>query len=143
MSALTGIVLLSSVVFLIDLGMPFHGFVQVDVSIFERIRKSISMVLAGVNDREQTTLWCGSIPREFVAGDLDKAAAKMRQVILPTAPGVSNEGPSSRVLVPLPAVSWPWVSAWGSLEPPRRDGGNARKTGKKRGRNGRDTVSKV
>ena len=83
MSALTGIVLLSSVVFLIDLGMPFHGFVQVDVSIFERIRKSISMVLAGVNDREQTTLWCGSIPREFVAGDLDQAAAKMRQLFEP------------------------------------------------------------
>ena len=44
------------------------------------------------------------------------------QVILPPAPGVSNEGPRSRVLVPLPAVSWPWVPAWGSLEPPRRDG---------------------
>ena len=29
------------------------------------------------------------------------------QVILPTAPAVSNEGPRSRVLVPLPAVSWP------------------------------------
>ena len=54
-----------------------------DVSIFERIRKSISMVLAGVNDREQTTLWCGGIPREFVAGDLDKAAAKMRQLFEP------------------------------------------------------------
>ena len=33
MSALTGIVLLSSVVFLIDLGMPFHGFVQVTIAI--------------------------------------------------------------------------------------------------------------
>ena len=33
-------------------------------------------------------------------------------------------------MVPLPAVSWPWVSAWGSLEPPRRDGENAQKTGK-------------
>ena len=41
------------------------------------------MVLAGVNDREQTTLWCGGIPREFVAGDLDKAAAKMRQLFEP------------------------------------------------------------
>ena len=88
------------------------------------------MVLAGVNDREQTTLWCGGIPREFVAGDLDKAAAKMRQVILPTAPGVSNEGGSSRVLVPLPAVSRPWVLAWGLLEPSRRGGQNAQKTGK-------------
>ena len=62
------------------------------------------------------------------------------QVILPTAPGTSNEGGSSPLLVPLPAVSWPWGPAWGSLEPPRRDGGNAQKTGKNGGRNGRDTV---
>ena len=60
-----------------------------------------------------------------------------RQVILTPAPGVSNEGPRSRVLVPLPAVSWPWVPAWGSLEPPRRDGENAQK---RRGKNGRDTA---
>ena len=52
------------------------------------------------------------------------------QVILPTAPGVSNEGGSSPLLVPLPAVSWPWVPAWGSLEPSRRGGENAQKTGK-------------
>ena len=30
----------------------------------------------------------------------------------------------------LAAVSWPWVLAWGSLEPPRRDGENAQKTRK-------------
>ena len=58
------------------------------------------------------------------------------QVILPPAPGVSNEGPRSRVLVPLPAVSWPWVPAWGSLEPPRQDGENAQKTGKNGGKMG-------
>ena len=29
----------------------------------------------------------------------------------------------------LPAVSSPWVPAWGSLGPPRRDGENAHKTG--------------
>ena len=52
------------------------------------------------------------------------------QLILWLAPGVSNEGGSSPLLVPLPAVSWPWVSAWGSLEPPRRDGENAQKTRK-------------
>ena len=52
------------------------------------------------------------------------------QLILPTAPGTSNEGGSSPLLVPLPAVSWPWVPAWGSLEPPRRDGENAQKTRK-------------
>ena len=44
---------------------------------------------------------------------------QLLQVILPTAPGTSNEGGSSPLLVPLPAVSWPWVPAWGSLEPPR------------------------
>ena len=52
------------------------------------------------------------------------------QVSLPTAPGVSNEGGSSELLVPLPAVSWPWVPALGSLEPPRRGGENAQKTRK-------------
>ena len=51
------------------------------------------------------------------------------QVILPPAPGMSNEGGSSPLLVPLPAVSWLWVPACGSLEPPRRGGGNAQKTG--------------
>ena len=40
------------------------------------------------------------------------------QVILPPAPAVSNEGRSSELLVPLPAVSWPWVAACGSLERP-------------------------
>ena len=44
--------------------------------------------------------------------------------------GESNEGGSSPLLVPLPAVSWPRVPAWGSLEPPRRDGENAQKTRK-------------
>ena len=52
-------------------------------------------------------------------------AVRYTQVILATASGVSNE-----VLVPLPAVSWPWVPAWGLLEPPRRDGENAQKTRK-------------
>ena len=50
------------------------------------------------------------------------------QLILWLAPGVSNEGGSSPLLVPLPAVSWPWIPAWVSLEPPR-DGENAQKTG--------------
>ena len=52
------------------------------------------------------------------------------QVILPPAPGVSNEGGSSPLLALLPTVSWAWVPAWGSLEPPRRDGENAQKTRK-------------
>ena len=36
----------------------------------------------------------------------------------------------------LPAVSWPWAPACGSLEPPRRDGENAQKTGKNGGKMG-------
>ena len=52
-----------------------------------------------------------------------------QQVILPTAPGVSNEGRSSPLLALAPTVSWPWVPACGSLEPSRRDGENAQKTG--------------
>ena len=42
-------------------------------------------------------------------------------------PGVS---PLKRCLGALDTVSWPWVPAWGSLEPSRRDGENAQKTGK-------------
>ena len=61
----------------------------------------------------------------------------MQKVILPPAPGVSNEGRSSPLLTPLPALSWPWVPAWGSLEPPRTDGENAQKTGKTRGKMGK------
>ena len=52
------------------------------------------------------------------------------QLILWLAPGVSNEGGSSPLFVPVPAVSWAWVPAWGSLEPSRQDGENAQKTGK-------------
>ena len=46
----------------------------------------------------------------------------------------------SRLLPILLPRCWPWVPAWGSLDPPRRDGENAQKTGKKRGKNGRDTA---
>ena len=62
-------------------------------------------------------------------GDSEEESEDDDKVILPTASGVSNEGGSSPLLVPLPAVSWPWVPAWGPLEPPRRDGENAQKTG--------------
>ena len=37
--------------------------------------------------------------------------------------------PPKRCLGALDTVSWPWAPAWGSLEPPRRDGENAQKTG--------------
>ena len=36
----------------------------------------------------------------------------------------------------LSSVSWPWVPAWGSLEPPCRDGENAQKMGKNGGKLG-------
>ena len=39
-------------------------------------------------------------------------------------------GPAKRCLGALATVSWPWVPACGLLEPPRRDGENAQKTGK-------------
>ena len=39
-------------------------------------------------------------------------------------------------LGPGAAVSWPWVLAWGSLEPPRRGGENAQKTGENGGKMG-------
>jgi hypothetical protein len=71
-----------------------------------------------------------------VDAEQDELALFMHQVILPAAPGVSNEGGGSPLLVPLPAVSWPWGPAWGSLEPPRRDGENAQKTGKNGGKMG-------
>ena len=69
----------------------------------------------------------------LLAGVVGLLAAKLK-VILPTAPGVSNEGGSSTLLVPLPAVSWPWVPAWGSLAPSRRGGENAPKMGKNGGK---------
>ena len=43
----------------------------------------------------------------------------------PCAWGVEQRAEFS-ALGPRAAVSWPWVPAWGSLEPPRRD---AQKTG--------------
>ena len=53
----------------------------------------------------------------------------------PVDPLVSTCGVERRAEFPalgsLAAVSWPWVPAWGSLEPSRPGGGNAQKTGKK------------
>ena len=60
----------------------------------------------------------------------ENVTCEIMQVILPTAPAVSNEGGSSELLAPVPAVSWPRVPACGLLEPPRRDGENAQKTRK-------------
>ena len=66
---LTLIALVSSESLLADLALPFHGIVQVDVSIFKRIRKSISAVLvAAVEDAVEdadpkstsSSNWCHS-----------------------------------------------------------------------------------
>ena len=62
--------------------------------------------------------------------ELRRQATEDGKVILPTASGVSNEGGSSELLALVPAVSWPRVPAWGSLEPPRPDGDNAQRTRK-------------
>ena len=45
-------------------------------------------------------------------------------------------GPAKRCLGALDTVSWPWIPVLGSLEPPRRDGENAQKTGKNGGKMG-------
>ena len=62
--------------------------------------------------------------------ELAQLSLPTNQVILPPTPAVSNEGGSSPLLDPLPAVFWPWVSAWGSMEPSRPGGENAQKTRK-------------
>lgn len=75
---LTLIALLSSVLFLADLALPFTGIVQVDISIFDRIRQSISEVLASVNQDQCRTLWVGSVPRSMVDCDIGLAADRLR-----------------------------------------------------------------
>ena len=57
-----------------------------------------------------------------IAGWYSLQAVERDQVILPPEPAVSNEGGSSPLLALVPAVSWPWVPACGSLEPRCRDG---------------------
>ena len=59
-----------------------------------------------------------------------------KAVGVPTNFSATPAGQSSPLLVPLPAVSWPWVLAWGSLEPSRRAGENAQKTRKNGGKMG-------
>ena len=80
--------------------------------------------------------WAASITNIMLQRGILTQASLDRQVILPTAPAVSNEGGSSPLLVPLPAVSWPWVPSWGSLEPSRQGGENTQKTGKNGGKMG-------
>ena len=56
----------SSMVFLADLEHPFDGLVTVDVSIFDRIRRSISDVLTEVSVDSTTTVWVGQIPLDML-----------------------------------------------------------------------------
>lgn len=75
---LTFIALLSSVLFLADLALPFTGIVQVDTSIFDRIRHSIGEVLVSVNQDQCRTLWVGSVPRSMLDCDIGLAADRLR-----------------------------------------------------------------
>jgi hypothetical protein len=76
---LTLIALVSSVLFLADLALPFSGVVQVDTSIFDRIRNSIAEVLAEVAGDQCRTLWVGRIPRSMIdCGDIGLAADRVR-----------------------------------------------------------------
>ncbi len=74
----------------------------------------------------------GQNQRRFVAHDahheLDGAAATDDPLV--SVWGVERRAEFSGARA---AVSWPWVPAWGSLEPCRRDGENAQKSGGKRG----------
>ena len=61
--------------------------------------------------------------------------------IIDAHPQVRSHAESRRTkefspLGPRAAVSWPWVLAWGSLEPSRRGGENAQKTGENGGKLG-------
>ena len=75
--------------------------------------------------------------KKIVACIVDNVDSVPPQVIPPIgAEGLDRRGARGV----LSAVSWPWVPACGSLEPPRRDGENAQKDEKKRGENGRDMI---
>ena len=92
------------------------------------------MTLSRANDVSQRSL--------AVPGGLDvhagRAQAHDRMVRATTrahafrTPGVSPTAETvfPTVWTPVPVVSWPWVPACGSLEPPRRGGENAQKTRK-------------
>ena len=56
MPLLTLVALLSSNICLLDMAFPFRGFVQVDTSIFDRTRRSISGVLVGMSKIEKATM---------------------------------------------------------------------------------------
>ena len=75
---------------------------------------------------------CGRLPQRPVLGRRrDAQRGQAADDAFPT-PGVSSTAETvfSGVWTPVPAVSWPWVPACGSLEPPRRGGENAQKTRK-------------
>ena len=59
---------------------PFDGFVRVDVSIFDRIRRSISDVLAEVD--QPATIWIGHIPLDLLDNeDGDDGSANLATIL--------------------------------------------------------------
>ena len=72
---------------------------------------------------------------------IKEAAEGVVLAIIDAHPQVRRHAESRRTkefspLGPRAAVSWPWVLAWGSLEPSRRGGENAQTTGKNGGEMG-------
>ena len=75
----------------------------------------------------------GALPLDWALGN--EAPEGVVLAIIDAHPQVRRHAESRRTkefspLGPRAAVSWPWVLAWGSLEPSRRGGENAQKTGK-------------
>ena len=81
----------------------------------------------------------GDLPLQLA---VEKEAAEgVVLAIIDAHPQVRRHAESRRTkefspLGPRAAVSWPWVPAWGSLEPSRRGGENAQKTRKNGGKMG-------
>ena len=81
----------------------------------------------------------GNLPLHLAL--FNKAPEGVALGIIDAHPQVRRHAESRRTkefspLGPRAAVSWPWVPAWGSLEPPRRGGENAQKTRKNGGKMG-------
>jgi len=104
---------ITNVVFM-GMGEPLNNYPAVVAA----VRAMVDPTLFGLAPSKVTISTVGIVPR------------------LHTLDRTSNEGGSSPLLALAPAVSWPWVPACGSLEPSRRDGENAQKTGKNGGEMG-------
>ena len=113
-----------------------HGSLGAEQSYyFLSYRKALSQ--SGAGDGLDPKITEAIEKRHYEAMKIEMAVRVLMEQVIPPigAEGPNRRGPGGV----LPAVSWPWVSACGSLEPPRRDGENAQKRGKT-GENGRDTA---